>query len=112
MITPTHGSDKYCTDGSGPLRSLRYSDPSFPTALTHFVPELSSALSYSALHPLAWTYGIVRAIPPWKVPRIHTPLDTNRSKRRSRDVPLAVPKGVDERSGGDHTKRVLSPSSL
>ena len=100
------GYDEYCAKGSG------YSDPSYPIALTHFIPEPSSVASSGALHPLAWTYGIVRAIPLWKVPRIHTPLDTSRSTQRSRDVPLAVPKGVDERSGGDHTKQVLSPSSL
>ena len=107
-----HGSDEYCTEGSGPLRSLRYSDPSYPISPTHFAPKPSSVPSSWALHLLAWPYGIVRTILPWKVLRIHTPLDTSQSTRRSCDMPLAVPKGVDERSGGDHTKWVLSPSSL
>ena len=40
----------------------------------------------------------------------HTP--TGQSTWRSHDVPLAVPKGVAERSGGDHMKQVLSPLSF
>ena len=40
--TNTHGSDEYCTNGSGPLCHLRYSDPSYPIAPTRFVPEPSS----------------------------------------------------------------------
>ena len=40
------------------------------------------------------------------------PLATSRSTHRSHNMPLIVSKGVAERSGGDHTKRVLSPSSF
>ena len=40
------------------------------------------------------------------------PLASGQSTRRLCDVPLAVPKGVAERSGGNHTKQVLSPLSF
>ena len=99
-------------DRSKPPCAPEHPNTSHPNAPTDSIPELLLAPSSWTLHPLSGTYCTLCTILQWKVPHIHTSLNTSRSTRRSHDVPLAVSKAVAEKSGGDHTKRVLSLSSL
>ena len=90
-----------------------HSDPLYPFALTHSKPkQLSALLPLHALTHflLTWSYGTIDVILFEEVLHIHTPLATGWSTQRPHDVPPTgtVPKGVAERSGGDHMKQVLS----
>ena len=78
----------------------------------HSDPKLSSVLLSLTCPPLEWPYDIFSTILFGSILCIHTPLATGRSTHRSCDVPLVISKGVAERSGGDHMKQVLSPSSF